>query len=139
MPTQPSAFLLLFRNASPETYKALSPEQNQQVLERWNSWYDDLASAGKLQYGHPLEPEGRVLVGRGGRIVDGPFAESKEAIGGYFFLTVNDLDEATEIARRCPGLQHGITVEVRPIAEYCHLGPIGAAQREAKGLAKAAS
>ena len=53
---------------------------------------------------------------KGDRITDGPFAESKEAIGGYIFLTVRDLDEATAIARDCPGLPLGLVVEVRPVA-----------------------
>jgi hypothetical protein len=53
-------------------------------------------------------------------VVDGPFAEAKEAIGGYFFLRVADIEEATEIAQRCPSLAHGMTVEVRPVAEACH-------------------
>jgi hypothetical protein len=53
------------------------------------------------------------------RVVDGPFAEAKEAIGGYFLLSVANLDEATEIAQRCPSLRHGMSVEVRPIAEAC--------------------
>ena len=54
---------------------------------------------------------------RGERVVDGPYAEAKEAVGGYLFLTVADLDEATEIAKQCPGLVHGLTVEVRPVAD----------------------
>ena len=52
-------------------------------------------------------------------MADGPFAESKEAIGGYFLLQVDDMDEAVEIAKQCPGLAYGIDVEVRPVAEEC--------------------
>jgi len=47
------------------------------------------------------------------------FAESKEAIGGYFLLQVDDLEEAVEIAKRCPALEYGLEVEVRPLAEVC--------------------
>jgi hypothetical protein len=50
-------------------------------------------------------------------VTDGPFAETKEIVGGYFFLSVADLDEATAIAQHCPGLPLGLTVEVRPVAE----------------------
>ncbi len=50
---------------------------------------------------------------------DGPFAESKETIGGYFLLTVGSMDEAVAIAQQCPGLPYGIRVEVRPIAPQC--------------------
>jgi len=52
-------------------------------------------------------------------VSDGPFAESKETIGGYFLLKVNTLEEAVAIARECPGLPYGIRVEVRPVAGEC--------------------
>jgi len=67
----------------------------------------------------PLGPQGRMVAGpRGERVTDGPYAEAKEAIGGYLFLTVADFDEATAIAKMCPGLPLGLTVEVRPIVEF---------------------
>ena len=50
-------------------------------------------------------------------VTDGPFAESKEAIGGYFLLLVKDRNEAVEIAQECPTLKYGLTVEVRPVAD----------------------
>jgi hypothetical protein len=50
-------------------------------------------------------------------VTDGPYAEGKEIIGGYFFLTVADIDEATAIAKHCPGLSVGLTVEIRPVAD----------------------
>lgn len=120
MATNTSPFLLIFRDSTPERYAALSPEQRQRLLQQWNSWYDGLAVQGKVQHGHPLESEARVVSGsHGERVVDGPFAEAKEAVGGYFLLTVSDIDEATEIAKHCPSLDLGISVEVRPVAEYC--------------------
>lgn len=120
MATNSSPFLLIFRDSTPERYSALSAEQRQRLLQQWNSWYDGLAEQGKVQHGHPLEAESRVVSGsRGERVVDGPFAEAKEAVGGYFLLTVSDIDEATEIAKQCPSLDLGISVEVRPVAEYC--------------------
>lgn len=118
MATKP--FLLIFREGSADAYRSLSAEQRQQLLEQWNAWYDGLAAAGKVEHGNPLEGAGRVVSGaRGERVTDGPFAESTEAIGGYFLLTVADLDEATQIAQQCPSLPHGMRVEVRPIAEAC--------------------
>ncbi len=54
-------------------------------------------------------------------IADGPFAESKEAIGGYFYITVADENEAIEIAKQCPGLEYGSVVEVRPVADVCSI------------------
>ena len=64
--------------------------------------------------------EGKIISGAGGRFVtDGPFTESKEAIGGYFLICVDNLAEAIEIARQCPGLEHGAVVEIRPVAQEC--------------------
>ena len=120
MPTNSSAYLLLFRDSAPDVYKTMSAEQRQRLMEQWNAWYDGLAEQGKVQHGHPLHGTGRVVSGaRGERVMDGPYSESKEAIGGYFLLTVDSLDEATEIAQRCPSLPHGMIVEVREIADAC--------------------
>jgi hypothetical protein len=113
-----SSFLLLFRNAGPDTHADLSPEQRERLTQQWNDWYEGLAARGKVQHGRPLGLGGRVVSGaRGQFVVDGPYAETKQVVGGYFFLTVRDLDEATEIAKNCPGLPLGLTVEVRPVAE----------------------
>jgi hypothetical protein len=115
-----SPFLLLFRDAPGDVYQGMSAEQRQQLMVQWNVWYDGLAAEGKVEHGHPLETQGRLVSGsRGERVTDGPFAESTESIGGYFFLLVRDLDEATEIARGCPSLRYGMRVEVRPIAVSC--------------------
>jgi hypothetical protein len=111
-------FLLLFRNAGPDTHRHLTPEQRTEMTRQWNNWYDLLAASGKVKHGRPLAMEGRVVAGpRGEQVTDGPFAETKEIVGGYFFLSVADMDEATEIAKMCPGLPLGLTVEVRPVAE----------------------
>jgi hypothetical protein len=122
MATQPrsgsSSFLLLFRNAGPDTHAHLSGPQREQLTQEWNQWYERLAAAGKVEHGRPLALGGRVVSGaRGEHVTDGPFAETKEVVGGYFFLTVANLDEATEIAKQCPGLPLGLTVEVRPVAD----------------------
>lgn len=120
MPTNPtSPFLLLFRNAGPETHQHLSPEEQAQMTRKWNEWYDSLAAQGKVQHGQPLGLQGRLVTGHHGeRVIDGPYAETKEVIGGYFYLTVADFDEATAIAKMCPGLPLGVTVEVRPVAAF---------------------
>jgi hypothetical protein len=113
-------YLLIFRDVSPETYKAMSGDERQRLMQQWNAWYDGLAEQGKVEHGHPLEPSGRVVTGvRGERITDGPFAEATEGIGGYFLLTVSSLEEATAIAQRCPSLPYGMSVEVRPVAGEC--------------------
>ncbi|MES2696667.1 MAG: YciI family protein [Verrucomicrobiota bacterium] len=119
----PTPYLLLFRNSGPENYAHLSADQRQQLMTRWNSWYDGLTTEGKAVEGQPLELEIRIVSGPGGaRVVDGPFAEAKEAIGGYVKLLVSDIEEATEIAQRHPGLAYGLQIEVRQLAGQCHLG-----------------
>jgi hypothetical protein len=110
-------FLLLFKNAGTAAYAALSPDQREVMTRRWNEWYDQLAAQGKVRHGEPLELEGRIVSATpNGQVIDGPFVETKEAIGGYFYLSVADLEEATAIARDCPGLAVGTTVEIRPLA-----------------------
>jgi len=116
--TNTSDYLLLFRGNNWD--KGLSPEQLQKVVSDWAAWFDRLTQEGKCKGGHPLQEEGKLVSGKSGRIVvDGPFVESKEAIGGYFYLQVRNLDEAVEIAKQCPGLEYGCRVEVRPVADMC--------------------
>ena len=111
-------YMLIFRGT--DWYRGLSPEEMQQVADQWMAWFNRLKDQGKAVAGNPLEPEGKIVSGKNGRVVsDGPFAESKEAIGGYFLLQVNSLDEAVAIAKDCPGLAYGAVVEVRPVAEEC--------------------
>ena len=111
-------YMLLFRGN--DWHKGLSPEQMQDVANQWMAWFNSLTQQRKVLAGNPLEPEGKTVSGKNGRVVaDGPFAESKEAIGGYFLLRVDTFDEAVAIAQQCPGLPYGVKVEVRPVAEQC--------------------
>ncbi|MBI5384535.1 MAG: hypothetical protein HZA90_07580 [Verrucomicrobia bacterium] len=117
-PTTNSDYLLLFRGTNWD--KELSPAQIQKVVSDWYAWFERLMQEGKATGGHPLRDEGKLVSGKKGRIVaDGPFAESKEAIGGYFYLQVANEEEAVAIAQQCPGLEYGCVVEVRPVAEMC--------------------
>lgn len=117
-----NSYLLIFRESTPERYEAMSRDERRRALADWNAWCDKLAALGKLKDGHPLFPEGRTVSrAAAGRRLDGPFAEAKEMIGGYFFLTAGSMEEAIAIAEESPNLQHGQTVEVRPVAGGCHL------------------
>lgn len=122
-----SEYLLLFRGNVWQ--KNLSAQELEQTMGRFMAWFDGLQTQGKVKGANPLQSEGKLVSGANGRtVVEGPFAESKEAIGGYFLLTVADEDEAVAIAQQCPLLEHGGLVEVRPIAPQC---PMGASVREA--------
>ena len=112
--------MLIFRGT--DWHNGLSPEQMQQVASQWMAWFKRLTDEGKAVAGNPLERNGKVVSGKNGRVVaDGPFAESKEAIGGYFLLNVATMDEAVVIAQECPGLPYGAKIEVRPVMEQCPL------------------
>ncbi|HEU5071549.1 MAG TPA: YciI family protein [Verrucomicrobiae bacterium] len=116
--TSEHGYMLIFRGT--DWYKGLSPGEMQQITDRWMAWFNGLKDEGKCIAGNPLEREGKIIAGKNGRLVsDGPFAESKETIGGYFLLRVGTLDEAVAIGQQCPGLPYGIRVEVRPVAGEC--------------------
>jgi hypothetical protein len=111
-------YMLIFRGTN--WHNGLSAEETQQVVGQWMDWFANLSDQGKVTGGNPLESTGKIVSGKGGRVVaDGPFAESKEAIGGYFMLNVENMDEAVAIAQGCPGLSYGVKVEVRPVMERC--------------------
>ena len=121
--------MLIFRGT--DWHKGLSPEQMQQVASDWMAWFKRLMEQGKAVAGNPLEREGKVVSGKNGRVVaDGPFAESKEAIGGYFLLNVATMDEAVAIAQQCPGLPYGAKIEVRPVMEQCPLSDEASSEKE---------
>jgi hypothetical protein len=111
-PTTTPEYLLLLRGMDWD--RGLSPEEIQNVMSRWIAWFDRLTEQGKARAGQPLTNRGKVISGKKGQTVsDGPFAESKETVAGYILLQVDNLEEAVEIAKECPGLDYGISVEVR--------------------------
>lgn len=116
-PAAQTDYLLLFRGSS--WHRDLSPEEIQRTMSTWMAWFDGLVAEGKCKGGHPLAEEGKIVSGRHGAVSDGPFAESKEAVAGFFYLTVSGLEEAVAIAQKCPALPYGMTVEVRPLLPNC--------------------
>jgi hypothetical protein len=114
----PHEFMVLFHSV--DWNKDLSPDEMQDVMDQTYAWFDSLRKAGKFKAAQPLFLEGKILTGRGGHLVtDGPFAESKETVGGYLILDVDTLEEAVELAKGWPLLNCGSTLEVRPIAPEC--------------------
>ena len=109
--------MLLFRGN--DWIKNLSSEEKQRVTDQWMAWFRRLTDERKAVAGNPLEREGKIVSGKNRVVSDGPFAESKEAIGGYFLLDVATMDDAVAIAQECPGLPYGIRVDVRPVAPEC--------------------
>jgi hypothetical protein len=107
--------------SSEEGMDQVTPEQWQEVTDAYNAFGDAARKAGVVQSGEALQPTptATTVRVRNGKslITDGPFAETKEALGGYYILDCKDLDEALEWAAKIPGAMQG-SVEVRPLMEF---------------------
>jgi len=118
-PQQPTNEHLLFIRGTHWNH-GMSPSELQRVMTDFYAWVEGLNTRGILRGAQPLMEEGKLVSGaKGAAVTDGVFTESKEAIAGYFLLSVDTMDEALRIARACPILDHGAQIEVRPIADLC--------------------
>jgi len=111
-----SQFILFVRGGSDLSVN-LSPEEIQEAIQRYSAWAQKLRAEGKLVSAEKLKDnEGRLLSTKNGQLlVDGPFAETKETIGGFFIFNARNLEEAIEITKECPSLSEGGMVELREI------------------------
>lgn len=124
--SEKSDYLLLFRGA--DWHKDLSPDEIQKTMTTWMAWFNRLIAEGRCKGGQSLAPDSKVVSGKMKNVVDGPYAEAKESVAGYFILTVGSLEEAAEIAKECPTLGYGTTVEVRPLLARCAASELAARQ-----------
>ncbi len=108
-------FVLLLRGGD---FSGFSPEEMQKVVEKYIAWADKLRKEGRHHGGEELNSKGSVLQMKDGRVVDGPFTETKEAIGGFFLIEASDIHEAKQISRECPHLSFGGIVEVRDVIPH---------------------
>ncbi|MFO1321470.1 MAG: YciI family protein [Burkholderiales bacterium] len=88
-------------------------DEIQQAIDAFYAWYDRLVEEGRVRPGQRLATSGRVVSRQG--VTDGPFAESKEVIGGYWFFRAASLEEAAGLAAQNPCVAMGLSFEVRPI------------------------
>jgi hypothetical protein len=95
--------------------KDRSPEEIQKAIDDFYIWHDRLVSEGRLIAGQRLAREVKVVSELG--VSDGPFAEAKEVVGGYWFILADSLAEAAALAAQNPCLAFGLINEVRPIEE----------------------
>ena len=99
-------------------WASLSPERVSEVMASYFAYTEELAKAGKFKAGdelQPVETAKTVSLETGKRqVIDGPFADTKEALGGYYLIEADSMDEALEWAAKCPGAHFG-RIEVRPI------------------------
>ena len=96
----------------------MSPEAQQAHMEKWFAWVDKLRNAKRYEGGEALLPGGKTISGSKKSVTDGPFAEAKEVVGGYFVVLAKNLDEAVEIAKECPDYDLGGIVEVREVIKF---------------------
>src|SRR5580704_6641391 len=97
-------FLYLYRGGQ----RGWTPEESQQIMQKWMAWFKDLTASGNLKDGgQPLEADGKVVRGKGDPVIDGPFAEAKDLVGGYTVVSADTLARAAELARGCPILERG--------------------------------
>jgi len=107
-------FMLIFIGTDPTNAK-LSPDQMQAHMGKWFSWIDSLKAKGTYVEGRPLIPAAKTVKGKKPVVTDGPFAESKEIVGGYFIVKASSIEEAAGIAKDCPDFELGGAVEVREV------------------------
>jgi hypothetical protein len=111
------SYMMLLHEAPPD-FSGFSAEDIQHVIDEYKNWRNGIAAQGKLSGGAKLRDEGgKHLSGANGdfRVTDGPFAEAKEVIGGYFTIEAADYDEAVELSKDCPHLKYGGRIELREV------------------------
>ena len=109
---------MLLLHDSIDGFSAMSPEEMQQVIRKYMAWGETLRNGGLLHDSQKLTDEpGRVIRSNKGqtRVTDGPYSETKEVLGGYYTVIADDYEAAVEIARTCPHVDYGGTIEIRQV------------------------
>lgn len=114
-------FLLLLRD-NPEGFRSLSPAEMQRIIGEYRAWAEGLRARNQLHGSNKLVDDGGKIIrhdGAGVMLKDGPYAETKEVIGGYFLIEAHDYAGAVEVARTCPHVRQGNdgSIEIRQIQE----------------------
>jgi len=107
---------ILLLHETPSDFSNFSPEEVQQIFGEYFAWRSKIQAEGKYVGSNKLKEEGgRHVSMRNGkaRVVDGPYAEAKEVMGGYFIIDAANYDEAVEISKGCPHLKYNGWIEVR--------------------------
>jgi hypothetical protein len=106
--------------ADEATFNRLSPKDREEGVASYATYTQALTKAGVLVASNRLRPVSTATTvrarGNDFQVMDGPFAESKEELGGFYLVDVPDLDAALKWAKQCPGARHGV-IEVRPVWE----------------------
>jgi len=116
---------LLAIYADEGSWDEASPEEAKRFMDAYGEYTKEIQGAGVMLAGEGLEPtpSAKTVRVRGGarQVTDGPFAETKEQLGGFYLVDVGSMDEALEWAGKIPGARVG-SIEVRPVLDYEALG-----------------
>ena len=116
---QVTGYLLLFRNTA-WMEDGLTDDEIRGAMDKVRAWFDRLNASGKIVSAQPLFDEGVRISGKAGRsVTDGPFAEAKEAVGGFVLISAESMEEAVDIAKGNPLHDYGLITEVRATASAC--------------------
>ncbi|GAB5473216.1 MAG: YciI family protein [Maribacter sp.] len=110
-------FMMIFIGADYQEL-GLSPEQMQQRMGKWFGWNDKMTEMGIVKAGDALVPEVKRVSGPDRTVTDGPFADSKELIGGYYIVKAENADAVVQIAQDYPDYDLGGTVEIREVMVF---------------------
>lgn len=106
-------FMFIFHGGQmPEDQQ--SPEALQAAMGKWFAWIEKLNAAGRYDSGEPLLPGGKQLTAVDA-VTDGPYAEGREVVGGYFIVKAENMEEAVALAKEYPDFGYGGTVQVRQV------------------------
>ncbi len=111
---------MLFLHEDQGQFDGRSHDEMMRIIKEYGAWAAKMREEKRFVGGEKLTDDaGKVLRNKQGKVVvtDGPYAESKEVVGGYFAITAKDYAEACEVAKECPHLKYGGRVEVRAIHE----------------------
>lgn len=109
---------MMLLHGDESAWSGMPEDQQKQAIEAYMAFNAELAASGVLVDGAELQPSHTATTLRGVdgsvEVIDGPFAETREQIGGYYILEVDDLEQALTWARKCPAL-YGGAIEIRPL------------------------
>lgn len=108
-------YILIFRGGDTHVHTSKDSKQERDYIQSWTDWMSGLGQKGILAGGEPLQTTGKQVNGKDKVVLDGPYVDAKEMVGGYLIVNAKDIDDAVEISKSCPIFVENGKVEVRPI------------------------
>ena len=134
------AKFMLIIHQTPDMWKQLSPEELQRKVENYQSWVAKFRSSGRYVSGEKLgENGGKVVSLQNGRanVMDGPYVETKEHLGGILALEARDMNHAVQLMSQHPALTYGNSFEIRPAADISEIEKASEQRRQSAEQTKA--